>query len=48
MPHEMPQSGQGFNLFARYRHLCELIRGLQNLGTPCKGDEMLLFAACKK
>ena len=28
---------QGFNWFQRNRHLCELNRGLQNLGTPCKG-----------
>ena len=32
----------------RNRHLCELIRGLQNLESPCKGDGFILFASAKR
>ena len=32
----------------RYRHLCERIRGLQNLYAPCKGVRVVTFCFCKK
>ena len=34
--------------FVRYRHLCEQIRGLQNLESPCKGDVFTFFSLLRK
>ena len=38
---------KGFNWVARSCNLCTLIRGLQNLGTPCKGTD-LFFSLVRK
>ena len=34
---------KGFNWFVRMCYLCVLIRGLQNLDAPCKGDVFTFF-----
>ena len=52
---EKPRSGrgllrkqQGFNWIVRNCCLCALIRGLQNLGTPCKGGRDVTFCVVQK
>ena len=35
-------------LLVRICRLCALIRGLQNLESPCEGNGLSLFALCKK
>ena len=39
---------QGFNLVCANYHLCALIRGLQNLETPCKGGRIVTFCGVQK
>ena len=46
--HVSRRRAKGFNWIVRSCYLCALIRGLQNLDIRCKGNELSLFASCKK
>ena len=43
-----PPLGKDLILLVRSRHCGGLNRGLQNLESPCKGNDFILFASCKK
>ena len=48
MPPEKPRSGKDLIWIVRYCSCGTLIRGLQNLETPCKGGRIVTFCGVQK